>query len=76
MVEIDPHDPASTPKKRTALGRFKHENAAFTINKDGRAVVYLGDDERGEHIYRFVSKNKVAPGKDPANRDPLDEGTL
>ncbi|MCY9837826.1 PhoX family protein [Aeromonas media] len=76
VVEIDPHDPASTPKKRTALGRFKHENAAFTINKDGRAVVYLGDDERGEHIYRFVSKNKVAPGKDPANRDLLDEGTL
>lgn len=76
VVEIDPHDPASTPKKRTALGRFKHENAAFTINKDGRAVVYLGDDERGEHIYRFVSKNKVAPGKDPANRELLDEGTL
>ncbi|MBP4041971.1 PhoX family phosphatase [Aeromonas sp. SrichE-2G] len=76
VVEIDPRDPASTPKKRTALGRFKHENAAFTINQDGRAVVYLGDDERGEHIYRFVSKNKVAPGNDPANRDLLDEGTL
>ncbi len=76
VVEIDPRDPASTPKKRTALGRFKHENAAFTINQDGRAVVYLGDDERGEYIYRFVSKNKVAPGNDPANRDLLDEGTL
>lgn len=76
VVEIDPLDPASTPKKRTALGRFKHENAAFTVNKDGRAVVYLGDDERGEHIYRFVSKNRVAPGNDPANRDLLDEGTL
>ena len=52
VVEIDPFDPTSTPKKRSALGRFKHENAALTINKDGQVVVYLGDDERGEHLYK------------------------
>jgi len=46
IVEIDPMDPSSTPLKRTALGRFKHENAAFMINNDGHVVVYLGDDER------------------------------
>ncbi|WP_441257915.1 PhoX family protein [Vibrio sp. Vf1514] len=76
IVEIDPHNPDSTPMKRTALGRFKHENAAFTLNSDGFAVVYLGDDERGEHLYRFVSKNRYQKGNDAANRKLLDEGTL
>lgn len=76
IVEIDPYNPDSTPMKRTALGRFKHENAAFTLNSDGYAVVYLGDDERGEHLYRFVSKNRYQKGNDAANRKLLDEGTL
>lgn len=76
IVEIDPHNPDSTPMKRTALGRFKHENAAFTLNSDGHAVVYLGDDERGEHLYRFVSKNRYQEGNDAANRSLLEEGTL
>ncbi|WCE32138.1 PhoX family protein [Vibrio sp. SCSIO 43137] len=75
VVEIDPMDPNSTPKKRSALGRFKHENAALTINGSGHAVVYLGDDERGEHLYKFVSKNKYVPGS-ASNKDLLEEGTL
>lgn len=76
VVEIDPHNPQSTPLKRTALGRFKHENAALTINKDGHVVVYLGDDERGEHLYKFVSKDRYQPGNDAANRQLLEQGTL
>lgn len=75
VVEIDPMNPNSTPKKRSALGRFKHENAALTINGSGHAVVYLGDDERGEHLYKFVSKNKFIPGSQ-SNLDLLEEGTL
>ncbi len=72
IVEIDPFDPASTPIKRTALGRFKHENAALAQTRDGRAVVYMGDDERGEFIYKFVSRDRVNSGQ----RDILDHGTL
>lgn len=76
VVEIDPFDPQSTPVKRTALGRFKHENAALAQTRDGRAVVYMGDDERGEFIYKFVSRDQINHRNPKANRDLLDHGTL
>ncbi|MFT5721286.1 MAG: secreted PhoX family phosphatase [Motiliproteus sp.] len=76
IVEIDPMDPTSTPKKRTALGRFKHENAAVTLADNGHVVVYLGDDERGEHLYKFVSENRYNPDDQAANTDLLEQGTL
>ncbi|RVH01324.1 PhoX family protein [Sinorhizobium meliloti] len=74
VVEIDPSDASSTPFKRTALGRFKHENAAVVIARDGRVVVYMGDDERGEFLYKFVSNGIYVPGNDTSKL--LDEGTL
>ncbi|MEM1039883.1 MAG: PhoX family phosphatase [Pseudomonadota bacterium] len=74
VVEIDPLDPSSTPKKRTALGRFKHENAEVVVNGDGRIVVYMGDDERGEFLYRYVSTNAYTEGGD--TDDLLNNGSL
>ncbi|MGM3299122.1 alkaline phosphatase PhoX, partial [Bacillus cereus group sp. BC229] len=56
MVEIDPHDPNSTPVKRTHLGRFAHEGVVFAPAVPGKPVVcYSGDDSRFEYIYKFVS---------------------
>ena len=74
IVEINPLDPTSKPKKRTALGRFKHENAEVVIANNGKVVVYMGDDERGEFLYKFVSKNTYSVGGD--NADLLEDGAL
>lgn len=75
VVEIDPFHPNSTPVKRTALGRLKHEGAWVQVARNGRVVVYMGDDERNEYIYRFVSN---LPWRQARRQgiSPLDDGIL
>lgn len=74
IVEIDPFDPASRPKKRTALGRIKHENAAYALSADKRIVVYMGDDQRDDYLYKFVSDGVYREGGDTSAL--LDAGRL
>jgi len=76
IVEIDPRDPARRPIKRTALGRFAHEGASPVVAPDGRIAVYMGDDDKFEYVYKFISTGRFDPKKPQANRDLLDAGVL
>ena len=75
VVEIDPNDGTQTPVKRTALGRFKHEAIAIAVAENGRIAAYMGDDQRFDYCYKFVSDEAwevaIANG-----RSPLDAGVL
>jgi len=81
VVEIDPFNPSSTPKKRTALGRFAHEGAWPGPVVPGKPLVwYMGCDSRNEYIYKYVSNAAWDPadaGKGMAAGDKyLDDGKL
>ena len=83
IVEIDPYDKTLAARKRTALGRFAHEAASFSVPTVGRPLaVYQGDDSRGEYIYKWVStKTWVAADANRADRltvgdEYLNAGTL
>ncbi|MFJ6196565.1 PhoX family protein [Micromonospora sp. NPDC092111] len=80
IVEIDPFDPESRPRKHTALGRFKHEGANVIVAASGHVVAYMGDDERFDYLYKFVSDKKYMPGDSwvarKHNLTLLESGTL
>lgn len=75
VVEVDPFDKASTPRKHTALGRFRHENVAIRVAKDGTVVAYMGDDLADSCVYKFVASRKLSKDR-TANLSILESGAL
>jgi len=76
IVEVDPFDPDAPPRKHTAMGRFKHEGANVIVARSGHVVAYMGDDERFDYLYKFVSEKKYRPGQRQHNLTLLESGTL
>ncbi|KAF0804460.1 Tat (twin-arginine translocation) pathway signal sequence domain-containing protein [Alcanivorax sp. S71-1-4] len=75
LVEFDPFDPNSVPKKRTAMGRFAHEGVVPVQAVVGKPVVfYSGDDSTNEYVYKYVSNANYEEGM--TGDDLLDDGTL
>jgi secreted PhoX family phosphatase len=77
VVEIDPYgELAGLPVKRTALGRFDHENTAYMMAADGTVALYMGDDSTPGCVYKFVPSSRVDRANRAANANVLDSGTL
>lgn len=78
IVEVDPSDPTAPPVKHTALGRFKHEGANVLVGRTGHVAAYMGDDERFDYLYKFVSRDRYRRGDRhrDSNKQLLSAGTL
>ena len=76
MVEVDSQDPNFRPRKHTSLGRFRHENMAIRAEAGRKLVVYMGDDRRGGHTWKFVSNGTVTNPADKNNSRLFEDGTL
>ena len=80
IVEIDPAAPNKPPVKHTAMGRFKHEGANVIVGKTGHVAAYMGDDERFDYLYKYVSFDKFAQGPSAeakrVNKGLLSRGSL
>jgi secreted PhoX family phosphatase len=76
ICEHDPYDPTFQPRKHTALGRFRHENTAFRHVPGKKFVIYMGDDQNNEAVYKFVSDREFVPGDRAHNLGILEAGTL
>lgn len=66
VVEVNPM--TGEAHKLIALGRCAHECATVAQAKDGRTVVYTGDDANNQCLYKFVSAEPEA--------NDLSKGTL
>ncbi|MBE7367383.1 PhoX family protein [Ramlibacter pallidus] len=75
VVEIDPQG-SFAATKRTALGRFDHENTDYMVDADNSLAIYMGDDSTPGCVYKFVPSGKYNPADRAANQNLLDAGTL
>ena len=76
IVEFDPLNPNSQPVKRTAMGRFAHENVAHKIAKEGRVAFYSGDDTKFEYVYKFITAQPWDGTQGAHHGTLLDSGIL
>ncbi|WP_313325668.1 alkaline phosphatase PhoX [Sphingobium yanoikuyae] len=76
VVEIDPFQELAPATKRTALGRFSHENVAHMTDANNRVAFYMGDDSTPGCVYKFVPDRAFSSSNRAANTDLLDYGTL
>jgi secreted PhoX family phosphatase len=76
VVEIDPLGQLAPATKRTAMGRFDHENTAYALDASNRVAFYMGDDSTPGCIYKFIPSKAYDPVVRANNRDLLDAGTL
>lgn len=74
VCEVDPA--GRTLKKHTLMGRYRHENVALRTEAGATLAAYLGDDRRGGHVYKFVSRGVVRDPADAANSSLFEDGTL
>ena len=70
VTEFVPLDPSSFPVKRTALGRFARSGIATTMTSDGRAVIFMSQDDPAGYFFRFIAATNATDGT------ALDSGTL
>lgn len=75
VVEVDPRNPDAKPIKHTALGRFRHEGCETTVSSDGKLVIYSGDDNRFDYMYKYVSNGTVT-GNESFGTELMSDGTL
>lgn len=76
VVEIDPYQELAPPTKRTAMGRFSHENVAYMDDANNRVAFYMGDDSTPGCIYKFIPDQAYSATNRAANTNLLDFGTL
>ncbi len=76
IVEVDPRNPDAKPIKHTALGRFRHEGAETTVSKEGKLVIYSGDDNRFDYQYKYVSGGTITDETAGFGSSLFSDGTL